>query len=50
MDTNKYGGYSSENKAYCIIYTYMNAKNKQEYKLTGIPIKISYDIKNKKPH
>lgn len=48
MDTNKYGGYSSENKAYCIIYTYMNAKNKQEYKLTGIPIKISYDIKNKK--
>ncbi len=45
---NKYGGYSNENMAYFIIYSYVNKKNIREYVMTGIPIKISYDIKNNK--
>ena len=44
----KYGGYSGENKAYCIIYKYENDKNKNEYQLVGIPIQVAYQIKNKK--
>lgn len=44
----KYGGYSGEKKAYLAIYEYINKKGQKEYELIGIPIKISYDIKNKK--
>ena len=45
MPTNKYGGYSGENKAYLTIYSFINSKNKVEYKLIGIPIQIAYKIK-----
>ncbi len=45
---NKYGGYSNENMAYFVIYSYVNKNNIKEYVMTGIPIKISYDIKNNK--
>lgn len=48
LDTNKYGGYSGENKAYYTIYEYTNSKGKKEYQLIGIPIKIACDIKSKK--
>lgn len=44
----KYGGYTGENKSYLAIYEYVNKKGQKEYELIGIPIKISYDIKNKK--
>lgn len=43
----KYGGYSGENKAFFTIFEY-KYKGKQEYQLVGIPIKVSYDIKNGK--
>ncbi|MCI8487074.1 MAG: type II CRISPR RNA-guided endonuclease Cas9 [Clostridia bacterium] len=46
LDVQKYGGYSNENKAYCIIFEYINEKGIKEYQLIGIPIKIAYDIKN----
>ena len=48
LSTQKYGGYSGENKSYYVIYGYISKKGKQEYKLVGIPIKVAYDIKNKK--
>lgn len=44
----KYGGYSGENKAYSVIFGYTNKKGEEEYKLIGIPIKIAYDIKEKR--
>ena len=44
----KYGGYSGENKAYFTIYSYVDSKNTEQLNLSGIPIKIAYDIKNKK--
>lgn len=44
----KYGGYSNENKAYYVIFKYINKNNKIEYQLIGIPIKVAYDIKSKK--
>ncbi len=40
-----YGGYSGENKAYFVIFSYINKKGNKEYQLTGVPIKTSYDIK-----
>ena len=40
-----YGGYSGENKAYFVIFSYVNKKDKKEYQLTGVPIKTAYDIK-----
>lgn len=47
-NVEKYGGYSGENKAYLTIYEYINKKGQKEYELIGIPIKTSYDIKNRK--
>lgn len=44
----KYGGYSGENKAYYTIYGYTNKKNENEYQLVGIPIQVSYKIKQGK--
>lgn len=44
----KYGGYSGENKAYSVIFGYINKKGEKEYKLIGIPIKVAYDIKEKR--
>lgn len=44
----KYGGYSGENKAYCVIFKYTDKQGNIEYQLVGIPIKIAYDIKNKR--
>lgn len=44
--SNKYGGYSGEQKAYYTIFKYVNKKGNIEYELIGIPIKVSYDIKN----
>ena len=40
-----YGGYSGENKAYFVIFSYINKKGNKEYQLTGVPIKTAYDIK-----
>ena len=47
-DVKKYGGYTGEQKAYCIIFTYLNNKNKREYQLVGIPIQIAYRLKKNK--
>ena len=47
-DICKYGGYSGEKKAYFTIYSFIDAKGNKQIELIGIPIKISYDIKNKK--
>ena len=47
-NAEKYGGYSGEQKAYCVIYEYINNKNKKEYQLIGIPIQVSYEIKEGK--
>lgn len=44
----KYGGYTNENKAYFVIFKYKNNKGNQEYQLIGIPIQVSYMIKDKK--
>lgn len=44
----KYGGYSGVQKAYCTIFGYINNKNEKEYQLAGIPIQISYEIKEGK--
>ena len=44
----KYGGYSGENKAYFTIFKYKDEKNNEQIEMIGIPVKISYDIKNKK--
>ncbi len=45
---DKYGGYSGENKAYFVIFEYENAKGNKEYQLIGVPIQVSYRIKNGK--
>ena len=47
-DPLKYGGYSGENQAYYVIYEYKDKKGKSEYRMQGIPIRYSYEIKNKK--
>ena len=47
-DPNKYGGYTSEKIAYCVIYTYIDKKGARQYQLTGIPIKVKQDIKQNK--
>ena len=47
-NVEKYGGYSGVQKAYCTIFGYVNSKNEQEYELIGIPIQISYEIKEGK--
>lgn len=47
-DPLKYGGYSGENQAYYVIYEYKDKKGKFEYRMQGIPIRYSYEIKNKK--
>ena len=47
-DVKKYGGYTSENISYAVIYTYIDSNGKRQYQLTGIPIKIATDINNKK--
>ena len=47
-DVSKYGGYSGENKAYFTNYSYIDSKNEEQIEMIGIPIKISYDIKNGK--
>lgn len=48
LNSNVYGGYSGENKGYCCIYKFIDKRGKELYKLTGIPIKVAADIKNKK--
>lgn len=48
MEVKKYGGYSGENKAYFIICSYIDKDGKLQAELIGIPIKIAYDIKNRK--
>mgnify|MGYP004635690827 FL=1 len=48
MNVGKYGGYSGENKAYFTIFSYIDKKNKQQIEMLGIPVKTSYDIKNRK--
>lgn len=48
LNVEKYGGYSGENKAYFIIFSYIDKKNKEQIEMMGIPIKVSYDIKNEK--
>lgn len=47
-DTSKYGGYSGEQQSYYTIVSYTDNKGKEAMQLIGIPIKIAYDIKNKK--
>lgn len=47
-NVEKYGGYSGEQKAYSVIFSFKNKKQQLEYKLIGIPIQIEYNIKNKK--
>ena len=44
----KYGGYTNEYKAYFVIIEYENQKNNKEYLLVGIPIVVSYLIKQGK--
>lgn len=44
----KYGGYSGENKAYFVIFEYVNNKGNKEYQLIGIPIQVAYRIKSGK--
>ena len=46
--SEKYGGYSGQNKAYFTIYSYIDEKQNIQLELIGIPIKIAYDIKNGK--
>lgn len=48
LKVEKYGGYSGENKAYYVVFEYVNKKGNKGYQLIGIPVKIAYDIKNKK--
>lgn len=48
MPTEKYGGYSGENKAYSVIYSYINESGKSEYQLVGVPIQVAYEIKARK--
>lgn len=48
LSSKIYGGYSGENKAYFVIFSYVNKKGNKEYQLIGIPIKVAYDIKSKK--
>ena len=48
MPVEKYGGYSGENKAYFTIYSYMDKKGRKQIGLIGVPVKVEYDIKNKK--
>ena len=46
--TQKYGGYSNEYKAYCVIFKYINSKGNVEYELIGVPVQVSSDIKQEK--
>jgi len=51
LPANKYGGFSNLNKAYMAVYSYeeiMKNSIKKRYDLIGIPINISYDIRNGK--
>ena len=48
MSIEKYGGYSGEKKAYFTIFSYRDNKDNLQVQLIGIPIKVSYDIKNGK--
>lgn len=48
LPSNKYGGYTNENKAYCVIFRYTDSKSKKHIKLMGISIKDAQDIKSKK--
>ena len=48
MSIEKYGGYSGEKKAYFAIFSYRDNKDNLKAQLIGIPIKVSYDIKNGK--
>lgn len=45
--TEDYGGYSGENKAYYSIISYLDKKGKEDMKIVGIPVQISYMITNK---
>ena len=45
LNPSKYGGYTQEQKAYLTIFSYKNKKGETDYQLTGVPIKVSYDIK-----
>ena len=48
LNSEKYGGYSGEQKGYYCIYQYIDSKKNIGYRLVGIPIKITTDIKNNK--
>lgn len=48
MQAEKYGGYSNEYKAYFVIYSYIDSKGKKQLEMSGVPVKIAYDIKNKR--
>lgn len=43
-----YGGYAGKDKAYYSIISYIDKKGREETELIGVPIQISYLIKNKK--
>lgn len=45
LPAETYGGYSGENKAYFVVFSYINKKGNKEYQLTGIPVKTAYDVK-----
>ncbi|MBQ3544292.1 MAG: type II CRISPR RNA-guided endonuclease Cas9 [Lachnospiraceae bacterium] len=45
LDVDKYGGYSGDNNAYSLVVEYIE-KNKVFKKLVGIPVRISYMVKN----
>ncbi len=48
LNSAVYGGYTGEQKAYCIVYKFLDKKNNEKFRLIGIPIKVATDIKNKK--
>lgn len=48
LDINKYGGYSREQRAYLSIYSYLDKNKNKVMNIIGIPVKISYKIKDNK--
>lgn len=47
-NVEKYGGYSGVQKAYCVVFGYVNTKDEKEYQLIGVPIQVAYEIKQGK--
>ncbi|MDR0978349.1 MAG: type II CRISPR RNA-guided endonuclease Cas9 [Lachnospiraceae bacterium] len=48
LDAKKYGGYTSVNKAYYSMISFVNKKGEMEIKLVGIPIYIEKLVQDKK--